>query len=91
MDIKKKIRPNGSATKFKCRLVVVGYGALIAFVAIHDLLIHQMNVNTTLLNGYLEEEIYMTQPEGFIKQALKQWYEKFNITLVNSYGTCVYS
>ena len=25
-----------------------------------------MNVKTTFLNGYLEEEIYMIQPKGFI-------------------------
>ena len=26
-----------------------------------------MNVKTTFLNGDLEEEIYMDQPEGFVK------------------------
>ena len=39
---------------------------LIALAAVHDLKIHQMDVNTTFLNGELEEEIYMEQPEGFI-------------------------
>ncbi|KAL0545984.1 hypothetical protein IC582_015888 [Cucumis melo] len=39
--------------------------ALIALAVIHSLLIHQMDVKTTFLNGNLEEEIYMTQPEGF--------------------------
>jgi hypothetical protein len=38
---------------------------LIALAASHDLLIHQMDVKTTFLNGELDEEIYMKQPEGF--------------------------
>ena len=88
---------------------------LIALAAIHDLVVHQMDVKMSFLNGDLKKEIYMTQPEGFVvlrqedkvcklkkslyglKQALKQWNEKFNITLVdndfvvNSYDTFVYS
>lgn len=39
---------------------------LIALAAVHDLKIHQMYAKTTFLNGELEEEIYMEQPEGFI-------------------------
>jgi hypothetical protein len=39
---------------------------LIALAASHDLLIHQMDVKTTFLNGELDEEIYMKQPEGFV-------------------------
>ena len=40
---------------------------LIAIAAIFDLKIHQMDVKTTFLNGNLEEEIYMDQPEGFVE------------------------
>jgi len=39
---------------------------LLALTSIHKLVIHQMDVKTTFLNGELEEEIYMTQPEGCI-------------------------
>ena len=39
---------------------------LIAIAVIHNLEIHQMDLKTTFLNGDLDEEIYMEQPEGFI-------------------------
>ncbi|GKB04639.1 zinc finger, CCHC-type containing protein [Tanacetum coccineum] len=39
---------------------------LLAFAAIHNLVIHQMDVKTTFLNGDLDEEVYMKQPEGFV-------------------------
>ncbi|GJR43208.1 retrotransposon protein, putative, ty1-copia subclass [Tanacetum coccineum] len=32
----------------------------------HELQIWQMDVKTTLLNGYLDEDIYIVQPEGFV-------------------------
>ncbi|GJW85559.1 retrotransposon protein, putative, ty1-copia subclass [Tanacetum coccineum] len=39
---------------------------LIAIAAYYDYEIWQMDVKTAFLNGFLEEEIYMEQPEGFI-------------------------
>ena len=39
---------------------------LVAIAALHNLQIHQMDVKTAFLNGELDEEIYMEQPEGFI-------------------------
>jgi hypothetical protein len=39
---------------------------LLSLAASHGLFVHQMDVKTTFLNGELEEEIYMDQPDGFI-------------------------
>ena len=40
---------------------------LVAMAAIFDLQIHQMDVKTAFLNGDLNEEIYMDQPECFVE------------------------
>ena len=39
---------------------------LLSIAACYDYEIWQMDVKTAFLNGNLEEEIYMLQPEGFI-------------------------
>ena len=39
---------------------------LIVIVILYKLDIHQMNVKAAFLNGELNEEIYIKQPEGFI-------------------------
>ncbi|GKC55370.1 retrovirus-related pol polyprotein from transposon TNT 1-94, partial [Tanacetum coccineum] len=38
----------------------------LAFAAHMNMVIYQMDVKTTFLNGNLREEIYVSQPEGFI-------------------------
>ncbi|GJR37734.1 zinc finger, CCHC-type containing protein [Tanacetum coccineum] len=39
---------------------------LIALALIHNLIIHQIDVKISFLNGELDKEVYMNQPEGFI-------------------------
>ncbi|KAL6348596.1 hypothetical protein AAG906_016116 [Vitis piasezkii] len=46
----------GNIERYKARLVVKAH---------FDLELQQMDVKTTFLNGELEEEVYMKQPEGF--------------------------
>ena len=38
------------------------------FVAESKMIIHQMDVKTAFLNGELEENIYMEQPEGYVEK-----------------------
>ncbi|GJY29816.1 retrotransposon protein, putative, ty1-copia subclass [Tanacetum coccineum] len=40
---------------------------LISIAAYYDYKIWQMDVKTALLNGYLDEDIYIVQPEGFVE------------------------
>ncbi|GKB39816.1 zinc finger, CCHC-type containing protein [Tanacetum coccineum] len=39
---------------------------LLALATIYNLVIHQMDVKSTFLNGDLDEEVYMKQPKGFV-------------------------
>ncbi|KAK8553123.1 hypothetical protein V6N13_141723 [Hibiscus sabdariffa] len=39
---------------------------LLAVATFHDYEIWQIDVKTAFLNGKLEEDVYMTQPEGFV-------------------------
>lgn len=41
---------------------------MMELVAHFDLELHQMDVNTTFLNGNIEETIYMVQPENFVSR-----------------------
>jgi hypothetical protein len=87
---------------------------LLSLAASYGLLVHQIDVKITFLNGELDKDIYIDQPDGFVvkgkeqkvckllkslyslKQAPKQWHEKFDTTLtgagfaVNEADRCVY-
>ena len=39
---------------------------MLALAVQHDLELHQVDVTTAFLNGTLEEEVFMKQPEGFV-------------------------
>ncbi|POM70162.1 Hypothetical protein PHPALM_13445, partial [Phytophthora palmivora] len=42
---------------------------LLSLAAKYNLTVHQMDVKTAFLNGWLDEDIYMVQPDGFIDEA----------------------
>ena len=63
---------------------VVRYGTirfLFALCAHHDWECHQMDVETAFLNGELEEDVYMKQPEGFIQPGQEHLVCKLNKSL----------
>jgi hypothetical protein len=41
---------------------------ILALATLENMEIHQMDVKTAFLNGELEKEIYMEQPQGFVHQ-----------------------
>jgi hypothetical protein len=76
---------------------------LLSLAASYGLLVHQMDVKMAFINGELEEEIYMDQPDGFVSKGqegmvckLLKSLEKFDRTLtsagfvVNEADKCVY-
>ena len=54
---------------------------VLAIVAHQDLELEQLDVKTTFLHGELEEEIYMTQPEGFEVPGKGDWVCKLKNSL----------
>ncbi|GJS90266.1 retrotransposon protein, putative, ty1-copia subclass [Tanacetum coccineum] len=51
---------------FSCVANIRAIRIFIAITAYYDYEIWQMDVKTAFLNGYLSEEVYMKQPEGFV-------------------------
>ena len=58
---------------------------LIFIAAIHNLMVHQMNVKMAFFNGDLEEEIYIDQPEGFTMPSNELEVSKLLKFLLGSY------
>ena len=48
--------------------------SVIALAVHKDMKLHQMDVKTAFLNGELSEEVFMKQPEGFVKEGEKGLY-----------------
>ena len=65
---KKKLKPDGTidGTVYYWQVLLTTIRALISLAASYGLIINQMDVKTAFLNGELDEEIYMDQPEGFV-------------------------
>ena len=55
--------------------------ALLSLSAFYDLELHQMDVKCAFLNGDLDHEIYMTQPEGFVTSGKQDLVCKLQRTL----------
>ncbi|GJT78341.1 retrovirus-related pol polyprotein from transposon TNT 1-94 [Tanacetum coccineum] len=68
MDLPPGCKPLGYKWIFKKKMKADGTidKMVLAIATLRNLEVHQMDVKTAFLNGDLEEEIYMNQPEGFI-------------------------
>ncbi|GJZ17889.1 retrotransposon protein, putative, ty1-copia subclass [Tanacetum coccineum] len=56
---------------------IIAIRILISIAAYYDYEIWQMDVKTAFLNGYLDEDIYMVQPEGFVDPNHPKKYASF--------------
>lgn len=73
---KTKRDAQGKIIKYKAILVAKGYvqeqgidfDEVFELAAYHGWQVHHLHVKSTFLHGELKEEVYVTQPEGFIQQ-----------------------
>lgn len=72
IDFHETFSPTGKPSSFRL---------LLALASIHGWEIHQMDAVTAFLNGILDEEIYMEQPEGYKKQGEEHKVCKLNRSL----------
>nr|GEW72489.1 zinc finger, CCHC-type [Tanacetum cinerariifolium] len=59
--------------KFSLVVDIKAIRFLVAIAAYYDNEIWQMDVKTAFLNGYLNEKVYMEQPEGFVNPKYPNW------------------
>ena len=55
---------------------------MIALATIYDWNLYQLDVKSVFLNGDLKEEIYLVQPEGFVKKRRKHLVCKFKKCII---------
>ena len=54
---------------------------IIAMAAQFNWNLHHLDVKSAFLNGYIEEDIYVDQPEGFIKEGKENYVLKLRKAL----------
>ena len=54
---------------------------ILSLAAKHGLKVHHMDVNSAFLNGELEEELFMKQPDGFVQAGKENYVCKLNKSL----------
>ena len=54
---------------------------LIALAAQECWSLHHLDVKSAFLNGEIKEEIYVSQPEGYVKEGKEEWVLKLNKAL----------
>jgi hypothetical protein len=60
---------------------IVSIRIVLTLVASLDLELEQLDVKTYLLHGYLDEEIYMEQPKGFVQNRNKKFFYRLKKSL----------
>ena len=55
--------------------------SVLALAAQHNLHVHQMDVSSAFMNGKLSEELYMTQPDGFIEKSKDHFVYRLDNTI----------
>ena len=52
--------------------------AILSLSVQNEMFVHQMDVSTAFLNGELKDEVYMSQPEGFVEKGKENFVCKLN-------------